>query len=68
MDPTWVTTPSMNQAYPAMAYNYNAGNALVAWQDHGHYSETDAGYWGVWGRIWAPRLPIALPLVLKSWP
>jgi len=51
-----------------MAYNPTGGNVLVGWQDHGHYSEGEAGHWGIWGRIWAPVERVLLPLVLKSWP
>lgn len=51
-----------------MAYNPNADNALVAWHDHGHDSEVEVGYWGIWGRIWAPVERVMLPLILKSWP
>jgi hypothetical protein len=64
-DPDWLP-PSEDQVAPAIAYNTTAGNALVAWQDHGHHD--NSGYWGIWGRIWAPRPPIFLPLVMRSWP
>jgi hypothetical protein len=60
--------PSADQQVPTMAYNPNADNTLVAWQDHGHYSEVEVGYWGIWGRIWAPVERVMLPLILKSWP
>ena len=66
-DPYYMATPSAEQASPAMAYNPSAGNALVAWHDHGHYSEVDAGYWGIWGRMWAPAWRQYLPVVLKSY-
>ena len=49
-----------------MAYNRTSGDALVAWQDHGHHENSD--YWGVWGRIWAPRGPVFFPFVVRSWP
>ena len=49
-----------------MAYNPNADNVLVAWQDHGHYDETEVDYWGIWGRIWAPAWKVYLPLTLKE--
>jgi hypothetical protein len=58
--------PSGDQQAPAMAYNWSAGNVLVAWHDHGHYDEGDVDYWGVWGRIWAPTWPVHLPLGLKA--
>ena len=66
-DPDWLP-PSGDQEGLVMAYNPTAGNALVAWHDHGHYSEEEAGHWGIWGRIWAPVGRVWLPLILKSWP
>jgi len=61
-DPDWLP-PSADQQEPAIAYNWTADNALVAWQDYGHYSN-----WGIWGRIWAPVERVWLPLIFKSWP
>ena len=58
--------PSGDQQDPALAYNWRADNVLVAWHDHGHYDETEVGYWGVWGRIWAPNWQTHLPVVLKA--
>jgi hypothetical protein len=58
--------PSTDQEYPAIAYNPDAGNALVVWHDSGHY--TDRGEWGIWGRIWVPVDRVFLPLVPKGVP
>ena len=67
--------PSLLQERPAMAYNTTTpitatGQALVAWGDHGHYDPSEAGYWGVWGRIWAPlhlRRAAFVPLVMRNY-
>jgi hypothetical protein len=58
--------PSIDQEQPAIAYNPNTGNALVAWHDSGHY--TDRGEWGIWGRIWVPTERAFLPLIQSGAP
>lgn len=56
--------PSHQHAYPAIAYSADAGQALVVWQDIGHYDpDTDAG---IWGRFWVPTERVLLPLVLRA--
>ena len=58
--------PSEDQDYPAIAYNADAGHALVVWQDSGHYNPPDTDE-GIWGRFWVPIERVMLPLVMRSW-
>ena len=56
--------PSINQTFPAIAYDPSAAHALVVWSDQGHYDpDIDPG---IWGRLWVPLERVWLPLVLQA--